>query len=120
MDSLIAYKILNHDDTCRGFKYEIGQTYEMNDKPVLCQTGFHACFFMQRCFDYYSPNQRNKFVEVLLLGDIVGNKEEKYCSNKIKIIRELSFLEMIDVIKKQTLTKNGNNHSDGNNCLGNF
>ena len=49
MKKIKAYKILNHDYTCRGFKYEIGKTYRLEDEkgklidPELCDRGFHAC-----------------------------------------------------------------------------
>jgi len=48
MKKIKAYKILNHDYTCRGFKYEIGKTYRLEDEkgnlidPEL-DLGFHAC-----------------------------------------------------------------------------
>ena len=38
-----AYKAFNTDLTCRGFQYEIGKTYTMDEKPVPYVSGFYAC-----------------------------------------------------------------------------
>lgn len=37
-----VYKGFDKDLTCRGFKYEIGETYE-EENADLCSAGFHAC-----------------------------------------------------------------------------
>ena len=31
---MIGYKAFNKDLTCRGFQYEIGQNYSMEDKDI--------------------------------------------------------------------------------------
>ena len=33
---MIAYKVFNPDWTCRGFKYQIGKTYEEEASPSVC------------------------------------------------------------------------------------
>ena len=38
-----AFKGFNSDLTCRGFKYKVGETYEIEGKPELGKYGFHAC-----------------------------------------------------------------------------
>lgn len=38
-----AYKAFDKNLTCRDFQYEIGKTYEMEDEPIICEKGFHAC-----------------------------------------------------------------------------
>lgn len=47
-----AYKAFNPDMTCRGFQYEIGQTYEMEEEPIKCERGFHACLECNTGFGY--------------------------------------------------------------------
>ena len=84
-----AYKVFDYDWTCRGFQYEVGKTYEMKEKPELCSAGFHACATLEQCFKYYKFTTWNKYAEVELDGDIVGNENDKYASNKITIVREV-------------------------------
>ena len=49
-----GFKAFNKDLTCRGFQYEIGQTYEMKEEPMLCNRGFHFCKTIAKCYNYYS------------------------------------------------------------------
>ena len=48
-----AYKAFNSDLTCRDFQYEEGETYEIEDEPILCRRGFHACLRLTDVFNYY-------------------------------------------------------------------
>jgi len=86
-----GYKVFNSDWTCRGFQYEVGKTYEMNKMPVICECGFHFCTDPKDCFRYYQFWDDVKIAEIEALGDIDReHMSGKYCTNKIKIIRELS------------------------------
>jgi hypothetical protein len=38
-----SIKGFNADLSCRGFKFEIGKTYEVSGKIEACSNGFHAC-----------------------------------------------------------------------------
>ena len=94
---IIAYKVFNPDWTCRGFQYKVGETYKMTNKPILCEKGFHACIKVSDCFSYYPFDPSNKVAEVLLMGDIIGLDGDKQASNKIKIVREISWLDMLSL-----------------------
>ena len=48
-----AYKAFMVDLTCRGFQYEEGKTYELDENPELCIRGFHACLMLTDVFGYY-------------------------------------------------------------------
>lgn len=61
-----AYKAFNADLTCRNFQYEIGKTYTMDEKPVPCERGFHACQHLNDVFVYYSPTEKIRICEVEL------------------------------------------------------
>lgn len=94
-----GYKVFNKDWTCRGFQYEVGKTYEMKKTPVCCNRGFHFCGKLINCFGYYDFDSENKVAEIEALGAIDDDGyEEKYCTNKIKIVRELSWHEVLDLV----------------------
>ena len=104
-----GYKVFNGDWTCRDFKYEVGKTYEMEEAPQCCGRGFHFCTNLADCFNYYSFNTNNKVAEVEALGEIdKDNDDTKHCTNKIKIVRELAWEEVL------TLCNSGNRNSG--NC----
>ena len=94
-----GYKVFNPDWTCRGFQYNVGQVYEMDEKPICCKRGFHFCEKASDCFNYYPFNPDNKVAEVEALGDIDTNNDDSKCStNKIHIIREITWQEVLDLV----------------------
>ena len=79
---------------CRGFRFEIGKEYkkENDGRPLeLCSdTVFHYCKSLQHVHQYYSCHEEsNRYFEIEVLGEEItdGNK---YGSNHIKIIREIT------------------------------
>lgn len=94
-----GYKVFNPDWTCRGFKYEVGKTFTEDVTPVCCDRGFHFCTKAADCFKYYDFNPDNKVAEVEALGDIDTNNNDSKCStNKIHIIREITWQEVLDLV----------------------
>ena len=118
-----GYKVFNSDWTCRGFQYNVGQVYEMDEKPICRNRGFHFCKKASDCFNYYSFNSNNKVAEVEALGDIDTNKNDSKCStNKIHIIREITWQEVLDLVnlgKGCTGLCNSGNRNSGNWNSGN-
>ena len=94
-----GYKAFNKDWTCRGFQYKVGKTYTMKEKPKCCNQGFHFCTNIADCFKHYANNpESTKIALVEALGDI--DKEDdasKCCTNKIKIVKEISFAEAYEL-----------------------
>ena len=98
-DYVKGYKVFNPDWTCRGFQYEVGKTFEEDVTPKCCEAGFHFCTKAIDCFCYYSFDPNNKVAEVLALGDVDSQLKNTKCStNKIQIIREISWQELLDII----------------------
>ena len=94
-----GFKVFNGDWTCNGFQYEIGKTFEMEDSPICCSRGFHFCTKLSDCFNYYAFNSDNKVAEVEAIGEVVSDSgDTKHCTNKIKIIRELTWHEVLDLV----------------------
>ena len=100
-----GYKVFNSDWTCYdGFQYEVGKTYEMDDEPIICKQGFHFCTDPKDCFRYYHIWNDIKIAEVEALGDIDKvPTDSKRCTNKIKIVRELSLKDA--KIETETIEK---------------
>lgn len=94
-----GYKGFNKDLTCQSFKYEIGKIYEMKEEPRLCERGFHFCNSLQNVFEYYPLHKKHTFCEIEAYGYIVSDGDyKKYCTNKIKIIRELDLDEILSIV----------------------
>ena len=119
-----GYKVFDKDWKCRDFQYEIGKTYEMDEKPEMCKRGFHFCMKLIDCFDYYKFNPNNKVAEVEALGNVYKSKDNsKCCTNKIKIVKELSWHEVLDLVNTgiyNTGKSNTGNHNSGNYNSGDF
>jgi hypothetical protein len=113
-----AYKVFNPDWTCKEFQYEMGKIYEIEGEPILCQRGFHACKKVSDCFRYYTFDPSNKVAEVELLGTIVGGDEDKQATNKIRIVKELSWSEVLELAN--TGKGNSGNQNSGNQNSGHW
>lgn len=113
-----GYKVFNHDWTCRGFQYSVGKTFEEDVIPSCCEKGFHFCTELKDCFSYYCLDPLNKVAEIEALGEIDTEATgKKHCTNKIKIVREISWeevLKMINVGKANTGFGNTGNYNSGN------
>ena len=95
----------NPDWTCRGFQYKVGETFVHNGNIEMCGAGFHFCQKASDCFNYYNFNSQNKVAEVEALG-LVETQEDKSVTDKIKIIREIEWSELLTIV------------NDGKNCTG--
>ena len=92
-----GYKVFNPDWTCRGFQYEVGKTYEEDVVPDVCKVGFHFCPKLADCFGYYDFNPNNKVAEIEAIGDI-DEGDNKCCTNKITIVKEIAWQEVLDLV----------------------
>ena len=119
-----GFKVFNSDWTCRGFQFEVGKTFTEDVTPVCCDRGFHFCTKAADCFRYYSFDPDNKVAEVEALGDIDTNNDDSKCStNKIHIIREITWQEVLDLVnlgKACTGLWNSGNRNSGNRNSGNW
>ena len=97
--SMRGYKVFNPDWTCRGFQFEVGKTFEEDVNPKCGDRGFHFCLKASDCFNYYSSDHNNKVAEVLALGEVDCSTEDSKCAtNKIQIVREISWNEVQKIV----------------------
>ena len=111
-----GYKVFNPDWTCRGFQYKVGENYELNETPIACERGYHFCKRLIDCYDYYTFSPENKVAEVTAYGEI-DTKENKQCTNKIRIERKISWEEVLNAVntgKDCTGYLNTGNGNSGN------
>jgi len=120
-----GFKVFNPDWTCnpngKPFQYAVGGTYEEDVKPMVCDRGFHFCEKAADCFNYYQFNPENKVAEVLALGE-VDTDGTKSCTNKIQIVREIPWAELLEIVntgKGCTGLCNSGNRNSGNRNSGN-
>ena len=118
-----GYKVFNSDWTCRGYQYEVGKTYEMAESPKCYEMGFHFCKRLVDCFNYYNFDPNNKVAEIEAIGEIhFDDTNSKCCTNKIVILKELKWSEVLDMCnsgKGNSGNRNSGNYNSGNYNSGN-
>ena len=84
------------DWKCRGFQYEIGQTYEHTGKVDACESGFHAIEgHPLEVFNYYVPGQ-SRYAEVRQSGALSRHgSDSKVASARISIVAEITMPDLI-------------------------
>lgn len=123
MDKIVkGYKVFNSDWTCRDKQYTCPGTFEENVSLDICYQGMHFCRKAIDCFCYYTFDPSNHVAEVIAYGNI-KERDNKCCTDKLKIVRELSWHEVLDVVnigKNCTGMKNTGNRNSGNHNAGNW
>lgn len=131
MGRIKGYKVFGPGWICdpagTPFQYAVGETYEMEEVPIVCERGFHFCERAVDCFNYYGFDPKNKVAEIEALGDI-DSGGSKSCTNKIHIIREIPWQEILDLVNAgNECTGMGNsgdwnsgNRNSGNRNSGNW
>jgi hypothetical protein len=94
-----AIKGFNRDLTCRGFKFDPGQTYEVSGKVEACSNGFHSCPLGDEhsplsVFEYYAPGI-SRYFEVEASGD-TDRQGNKIASAKITVGVEIGVGKLVE------------------------
>lgn len=110
MDEIVrGYKVFNEDWTCSPCgntkQYTCPGKFEEDITPVKCGHGMHFCRKASDCFNYYVFNPKNKVAEVIAYGDVV-EAGDKCCTNKLEIVREIPWKELLTIV------------NTGKNCTG--
>ena len=120
---ITGYKVFNPDWTCRGKQYSCPGTFEEDVVPKMCQAGMHFCPKLIDCFSYYDFTPENHVAEVRALGAIDENGDDKICTNKLDVVRELSWHEALNLIntgRQNTGIGNAGNRNAGNRNTGDW
>lgn len=122
MNEVKGFKVFNPDWTCRGKKYTCPGKFEEDEKIEICKCGMHFCLKAIDCFNYYKFSPENKIAEVVAYGEI-QEKYDKCCTNKLEIVREVSWHELLEIINTGhgcTGRGNSGNYNSGNYNSGDF
>ena len=114
--SVKGYKVFNPDWTCRGKQYFCPGTFEEFVSPSVCNVGMHFCKNAADCFRYYDFNPNSHVAEVIAHGTVVED-ENKCATNKLEIVREIPWAEVLEVVntgKACTGRCNSGNWNSGN------
>lgn len=112
-----GFKGFNQDLACRGFQYEIGETYEYNGEIELCSNGFHFCRKLQDVHQFYDL-KTSRICEIEADGKIDNDDIKSVCS-RIRIVRELSREEVdaaVNTGKGNTGVFNSGDYNSGCFC----
>ena len=109
---MIGYKGFDKDLKCKGFQYRAGETYKFDGKIKICECGFHFCNIPVAVFEFYAPAD-SRFALVEATGSIADDGEHKFCTDEIKIVKELTLAEMIAMMS--TVYTNTGNRSAASN-----
>ena len=92
-----GYKVFNSDWTCRGKQYSCPGTFEEFVSPSVCNVGMHFCKNAADCFRYYDFDPNNHVAEVIAHGT-VEEDENKCATNKLEIVREIPWAEVLEIV----------------------
>ena len=118
--SVKGYKVFSPDWTCRGKQYFCPGTFEEFVSPSVCNVGMHFCKNAADCFRYYDFDPNNHVAEVIAHGT-VAEDENKCATNKLEIVREIPWAEVLEVVntgKACTGRCNSGNCNSGNRNSG--
>ena len=92
-----GYKVFNPDWTCKGKQYTCPGTFEEDVNPSVCNVGMHFCKSAADCFRYYDFDPNNHVAEVIAHGT-VAEGEDKCATNKLEIVREIPWAEVLEIV----------------------
>ncbi|MFR4636998.1 MAG: hypothetical protein ACLT51_07535 [Faecalibacterium prausnitzii] len=125
--SVKGYKVFNSDWTCRGKQYSCPGIFEEFVSPSVCNVGMHFCKNAADCFRYYDFDPNNHVTEVIAHGT-VAEDEYKCATNKLEIVREIPWAEVLEIVNTgkactgrcNSGDQNSGNWNSGNRNSGNW
>ena len=124
MAEVKGYKVFRPDWTCRpngSFKqYGCPGVFEDDVAIKVCDKGMHFCRKLADCFTYQPFDSEYHVCEVIALGD-VEEDNDKCCTNKLEVVRELDWTEVLDIVntgKGCTGYGNSGDNNSGNRNSG--
>ncbi len=108
-----GFKVFNPDWTCRNKAYTCPGKFEEDVTPSVCDEGMHFCKKAADCFNYYLFDPENKVAEVVAYGT-VAEDEDKCCTDKLEIVREIPWAELLEIVNSGDCNSGNRNSGDWN------
>ena len=112
-----GFKVFNPDWTCLEKQYACPGKFEEDVAPSVCNRGMHFCKNAVDCFRYYKFSPENHVAEVIAYGDVAEDHEGKCATNKLEIVREIPWGELLEIVntgKGCAGLGNSGNYNSGN------
>ena len=104
-EKITTYKGFDINFQCRGFQYEVGETYTHSGDVEVCESGFHGCEYPLDIFSYYPPGT-SRFAVVEQSGSIKRHDlDSKVASRCITVQAELTLADLIKAAVECTLAR---------------
>ena len=104
-----GFKVFRPDWTCspngNTKQYTCPGKFEEEGELDICGHGMHFCENAADCFNYYDFDSNNKVAEVIAYGTVL-KKGDKSCTDKLEIVREIPWDEVLRIV------------NTGKNCTG--
>lgn len=101
-----GYKAFEPDMTCRGLQYEVDTVIVTDEKPVICERGFHFCKQMHEVYKYYPFDLRIPIAEVY--GLVHMAREEYMDVHDSKRVTDVLYISrLLDDDEKVNLLNEG-------------
>jgi len=110
-----GYKVFNKDWTCRNKQYSCPGVFEEDGELEVCEHGMHFCKVAVDCFRYYGFDTENRVAEVIAHGTVL-EEENKCCTDKLEIVREIPWDEVLQIVnagKQCTGLRNSGDRNSG-------
>lgn len=122
METNKGFKVTDRDMQCRVFQFELGKEFIHEGDIELCESGFHFCKRLVKCFSYYSFDPTNRVFEIEH-GDAIGDENDKMVTNRIVFLRELTWAEVLDMVNigiSNSGHSNSGDYNSGKWNIGNY
>lgn len=94
-----GYKGFKKGLICKGKQYAENTTFE-EENAEICRSGMHFCKNPLEVLKFYPPchknGELNAFAKVEALNEVKTNDNKKFCTSKLKVNKQLPFIDFIN------------------------